>query len=164
MNRLKAKLQRKTCSSETSLDFQRTTQRYIPKDKSLHIHCRCYNVTVISWGPVCSQLMCLKPPTYEFNARPSSPLGKTTLPIRMALPAPAAERKLEEPRSLIKIKLKDTDHAGMVNSISSCSSVQRKYRTVGRSGRGSQYTKRKLNALLFRGFNRSVVPHRCVPI
>jgi hypothetical protein len=26
------------CSSETSVDFQRTTQRYIPKDSTLHKH------------------------------------------------------------------------------------------------------------------------------
>jgi hypothetical protein len=37
--------------------------------------------------------------------------------------APATERQLEEPRSLIKIKLKDMDHTGMVNSILSCSAV-----------------------------------------
>jgi hypothetical protein len=29
-----------TCSSETSVDFQRTTQRYIPKDRNIHNH-RC---------------------------------------------------------------------------------------------------------------------------
>jgi hypothetical protein len=26
------------CSSETSVDFQRTTRRYIPKDRTLHNH------------------------------------------------------------------------------------------------------------------------------
>jgi hypothetical protein len=28
-----------TCSSETSVDFQRTTQRYIPEDRTVHNHC-----------------------------------------------------------------------------------------------------------------------------
>jgi hypothetical protein len=32
------------CSSETSLDFQRTTLRYIPEDGTLHNH-RCENLT-----------------------------------------------------------------------------------------------------------------------
>jgi hypothetical protein len=32
-----------TCSSETSVDFQRTTQRYNPEDKTLHNH-RCENL------------------------------------------------------------------------------------------------------------------------
>jgi hypothetical protein len=32
-----------TCSSEMSLDFQRTTQRFIPEDKTLHNH-RCENL------------------------------------------------------------------------------------------------------------------------
>jgi hypothetical protein len=27
-----------TCSSETSVDFQRTTRRYIPEDSPLHNH------------------------------------------------------------------------------------------------------------------------------
>jgi hypothetical protein len=27
-----------TCSSETSVDFQRNTRRHIPEDKTLHIH------------------------------------------------------------------------------------------------------------------------------
>jgi hypothetical protein len=31
------------CSSETSVDFQRTTQRYIPEDSTLHNH-RCENL------------------------------------------------------------------------------------------------------------------------
>jgi hypothetical protein len=31
------------CSSETSVDFQRTTQRYIPEDITLHNH-RCENL------------------------------------------------------------------------------------------------------------------------
>jgi hypothetical protein len=31
-----------TCSSETSVDFQRPTRRYIPEDKTLHYH-RCQN-------------------------------------------------------------------------------------------------------------------------
>jgi hypothetical protein len=30
------------CSSETSVDFQRTTRRYIPEDRTLHEH-RCEN-------------------------------------------------------------------------------------------------------------------------
>jgi hypothetical protein len=29
----------KNCSSETSVDFQRTTRRYIPEDRPLHNHC-----------------------------------------------------------------------------------------------------------------------------
>jgi hypothetical protein len=32
------------CSSETSVDFQRTTRRYIPEDSTLHNH-RCENLT-----------------------------------------------------------------------------------------------------------------------
>jgi hypothetical protein len=32
-----------TCSSETSVDFERTTRRYIPEDKTLHNH-RCENL------------------------------------------------------------------------------------------------------------------------
>jgi hypothetical protein len=36
-----------TCSSETSVDFQRTTRRYIPEDRTLHKprckNLRCYN-------------------------------------------------------------------------------------------------------------------------
>jgi hypothetical protein len=32
-----------TCSSEASVDFQRTTQRYISEDKTLHNH-RCENL------------------------------------------------------------------------------------------------------------------------
>jgi hypothetical protein len=32
-----------TCSSEASVDFQRTTRRYIPEYKSLHYH-RCENL------------------------------------------------------------------------------------------------------------------------
>jgi hypothetical protein len=32
-----------TCSSETAIDFQRTTRRYIPEDKTLHNH-RCENL------------------------------------------------------------------------------------------------------------------------
>jgi hypothetical protein len=32
-----------TCSSETSVDFQRTTRRYIPEDRTLHNH-RCENI------------------------------------------------------------------------------------------------------------------------
>jgi hypothetical protein len=32
-----------TCSSETSVDFQRTTWRYVPEDKNLHYH-RCENL------------------------------------------------------------------------------------------------------------------------
>jgi hypothetical protein len=31
------------CSSETSVDFQRTTRRYIPQDRTLHNH-RCENL------------------------------------------------------------------------------------------------------------------------
>jgi hypothetical protein len=32
-----------TCSSETSVDFQRTTKRYIPEARALHNH-RCENL------------------------------------------------------------------------------------------------------------------------
>jgi hypothetical protein len=32
------------CSSETSVDFQRTTRRYIPEDSTLHNN-RCENLT-----------------------------------------------------------------------------------------------------------------------
>jgi hypothetical protein len=32
-----------TCFSETAVDFQRTTQRYIPEDTNLHNH-RCENL------------------------------------------------------------------------------------------------------------------------
>jgi hypothetical protein len=32
-----------TCSSETSVDFQRVTRRYIPQDRTLHNH-RCENL------------------------------------------------------------------------------------------------------------------------
>jgi hypothetical protein len=32
-----------TCSSETSVDFQQSAQRYIPEDNSLHNH-RCENL------------------------------------------------------------------------------------------------------------------------
>jgi hypothetical protein len=31
------------CSSDTSVDFQRTTRRYIPEDRHLHNH-RCQNL------------------------------------------------------------------------------------------------------------------------
>jgi hypothetical protein len=33
-----------TCSSETSIEFQRTTRPYIPEDSNLHNH-RCVNLT-----------------------------------------------------------------------------------------------------------------------
>jgi hypothetical protein len=33
-----------TYSSEASVDFQRTTRRYIPEDRTLHDH-RCKNIT-----------------------------------------------------------------------------------------------------------------------
>jgi hypothetical protein len=33
-----------TFSSETFVDFQRTTRRYIPEDRTLHNH-RCENLT-----------------------------------------------------------------------------------------------------------------------
>jgi hypothetical protein len=41
-----------TCSSEESVDIQRTTRRYIPEDKTLHNH-RCedlksYNIVLVS--------------------------------------------------------------------------------------------------------------------
>jgi hypothetical protein len=32
-----------TCSSETSVDFQRNARRYIPEDRSLHKYC-CENL------------------------------------------------------------------------------------------------------------------------
>jgi hypothetical protein len=32
-----------TCSCETSVDFQRTTLRYIPEDRTLYNHC-CENL------------------------------------------------------------------------------------------------------------------------
>jgi hypothetical protein len=32
-----------TCSTETSVDFQRTTRRYIPEDRTLRYH-RCENL------------------------------------------------------------------------------------------------------------------------
>jgi hypothetical protein len=32
-----------TCSSEKSVDFQQTTRRYIPEDRTLHNH-RCENL------------------------------------------------------------------------------------------------------------------------
>jgi hypothetical protein len=32
-----------TCSTETSAEFQRTTRRYIPRDRALHNH-RCENL------------------------------------------------------------------------------------------------------------------------
>jgi hypothetical protein len=34
-----------TCSSETSVDFQRTTRRYIPEDRTLHTN-NYYHVTI----------------------------------------------------------------------------------------------------------------------
>jgi hypothetical protein len=37
-----------TCSSETSVDFQRTTRRYIPEDKTLHNH-RCENLKLYNF-------------------------------------------------------------------------------------------------------------------
>jgi hypothetical protein len=44
-----------TCSSETSVDFQWTTQYYIPQDKTLHNHhyenLKSYNVKHRSKGP-----------------------------------------------------------------------------------------------------------------
>jgi hypothetical protein len=40
-----------TCSSQTSVDFQRTTRRYIPEDRTLHNH-RCENLKYYSlWTP-----------------------------------------------------------------------------------------------------------------
>jgi hypothetical protein len=32
------------CSSETSVDFQQTTQRYVPEDSILHNHLKSYTV------------------------------------------------------------------------------------------------------------------------
>jgi hypothetical protein len=40
-----------TCSTETSVDFQRTTWRYIPEDRTLHNH-RCENVKSCKNNPV----------------------------------------------------------------------------------------------------------------
>jgi hypothetical protein len=41
-----------TCSSETSVEFHRTTRRYIPEDRTLHNHCceylKSYNMFLIS--------------------------------------------------------------------------------------------------------------------
>jgi hypothetical protein len=36
-----------TCSSETSVDFQRTTRRYIPEGITLHIH-PCENLKLVT--------------------------------------------------------------------------------------------------------------------
>jgi hypothetical protein len=36
------------CSSETSVDFQRVTRRYIPEDSTLHNH-RCENLKSYEW-------------------------------------------------------------------------------------------------------------------
>jgi hypothetical protein len=43
------------CSSETSVDFQRITRRYIPEDSTLHNH-RCenlkfYKIPTVTPGP-----------------------------------------------------------------------------------------------------------------
>jgi hypothetical protein len=38
-----------TCSSESPIDFQRPTRRYIPKDISLHNH-RCENLKFYSYA------------------------------------------------------------------------------------------------------------------
>jgi hypothetical protein len=35
-----------TCSSETSVDFQRTTRRYISEDSTIHNH-RCENLKIL---------------------------------------------------------------------------------------------------------------------
>jgi hypothetical protein len=39
------------CFSETSVDFQRTTRRYIPEDRTLHNH-RCENLRAYNEIPV----------------------------------------------------------------------------------------------------------------
>jgi hypothetical protein len=38
------------CSSETSVDFQRTTLRYVPEDSTLHNH-RCENLNSYTIAP-----------------------------------------------------------------------------------------------------------------
>jgi hypothetical protein len=42
------------CSSETSVDFQRTTRRYIPEDSTLHNH-RCENLK--SYTGICRRIL-----------------------------------------------------------------------------------------------------------
>jgi hypothetical protein len=39
-------IQEATCPSETSVDFQRTTGRYIPEDRTLHSHL-CENLNSV---------------------------------------------------------------------------------------------------------------------
>jgi hypothetical protein len=45
------------CTSKTSVDFQRTTQRYIPGDETLHNHC-CENLRSCSLSDVYNLLRC----------------------------------------------------------------------------------------------------------
>jgi hypothetical protein len=35
------------CSPQTSVDFQRTTRRYIPKDSTIHVHTKFVNLFII---------------------------------------------------------------------------------------------------------------------
>jgi hypothetical protein len=47
---------RRRCYSETSVDFQRTTRRYIPEDSTLHNHCcenlKTYNLIIVHYRAI----------------------------------------------------------------------------------------------------------------
>jgi hypothetical protein len=48
------------CSSETSVDTQRTTWRYIPEDGTLHNHC-CENLKSCTGCKMFSDISCVNP-------------------------------------------------------------------------------------------------------
>jgi hypothetical protein len=64
------------CSSETSVDFQRTTGRYIPEDSALRNH-RCENPK--SYKTEMAQQFLVKFSRAEFNE--NSSIGSHTVPL-----------------------------------------------------------------------------------
>jgi hypothetical protein len=106
-----------TCSSETSVDFQRTTRRYIPKVSNLHNHCfenfKSYDISLVYFCTYCTGLV---PCTYSIFFQSTVKIWKHSAELKFSQ---ANLLRHNMPVWSRKLEFSDTDqNTGMAGGLS----------------------------------------------